>query len=56
MASFLFPDTSIIYALDLLAVVLTLYEMRVTLQNRFVAFLVGNNAALRALVNGKSLT
>ena len=54
LGTLLFVDTSIICALDLFAVVLTLYEMRITFQNIAVLLLIDNNAALCALIRGAS--
>ena len=48
----LFEDTSLIYAFGLLAVVLTLFELRFALRNKTALFFVDNNAALCALIRG----
>ena len=50
----LFNDTSIIYALELLAVLLTLYELRFLLRNKTVLFFADNNSAMCALIRGAS--
>ena len=49
-----FHGTSIIYALELLALVLTLFELAATLKNRTLVAFIDNNAALFALIRGAS--
>lgn len=50
----LFEDTSLIYAFELLAVALTLFQFRNSFRSRTVIFFVDNNAALCALIRGAS--
>ena len=50
----IYEDTSKIYALELLAPALALYELRGILQNKSVIFFIDNNAASGALIRGAS--
>ena len=45
-----FDDTSVIYALELLAAALTLFELRISLAHKKVISPIDNNASLCALI------
>ena len=49
-----FAQTSTIFGLELIAIVLAIYHARATLRNRAVVIYTDNNAALAALINGDS--
>ena len=48
----LFTDTSMIYALELVAVVLTLFQFKDVFKTKTIIFFIDNNAALCALIRG----